>query len=184
MQLEPRDFIRLVKDAGSVVFWDIETNNLKADYGSVLVVSAKPYGEKPVSFVVTQPGHDVKVIREARDYLNEFDLWVTYYGKGFDVPFLNTRLLRHKLDPLAAIPHVDMYFQLKPKTLMGSKSMASYAAFFQVKNQKMHIGPETWAEVNVDAGHLKTLQARCESDCAVLEDVFLRAEHLIRDIKR
>jgi uncharacterized protein YprB with RNaseH-like and TPR domain len=184
VQLDPKDFIRLTKQAKSIVFWDIETNNLKADYGSVLVISAKPIGQKPVSFVVEQPGHDIKVVREARDYLNSFDLWSTYYGKGFDVPFVNTRLLRHKLAPLALIPHVDMFFQLKPKTLMGSKSMASYASFLKLDEQKMHIGPDTWSEVNVNKKHLKTLQARCESDCAVLEEVFLAAEHLIRDIKR
>ena len=150
----------------------------------MLVVSAKVIRQKPVSFVVSQPGHDIKVVRDARDYLNSFDLWVTYYGKGFDVPFLNTRLLRHRLEPLGLVPHVDMYFQLKPKTLMGSKSMASYAAFLQVANQKMHIGPEIWSEVNVDRKNLAVLKDRCESDCAVLEDVFLSAAHLIRDIKR
>lgn len=184
MNVEPDVFIRLTQQAGTLAFWDIETNNLKADYGSGLVVSVKPYGKKPKTFTVEQPGNDQRVVREARDYLNTFDAWCTYYGKGFDVPFLNTRLLRHKQRPLALIPHIDMFFQLKPKTIMGSKSMASYAAFLKLQQQKMHIGPDTWADVNVNADNLALLVKRCESDTKVLEQVFDAAKHLIRDIKR
>ena len=184
MNVEPQTFIRLVEDAGTLATWDIETNNLKADYGTVLVVSVKPYGAKPVTFTVEQVGNDQRVIREARDYLATFDCWVTYFGKGFDVPFLNTRLLRHKLQPLDQVPHVDMFFQLKAKTVMGSKSMASYASFLKLKQQKMHISPDTWGEVAYNKEHLPLLAKRCESDVAVLEQLFDQAKHLIREIKR
>lgn len=184
-QVETADFLRLTKAAGTLVCWDIETTGREADYASVLVISAKPYGRKPVSFVVEQVGNDRKVIREAREFLEKFDLWVTYYGMGFDVPFLNTRLLRHHQPPLAPKHHIDLYYKLKGKTLVGRRSMAHYAEFLRLRQKKMALAPDVWADAPVQPNvSLPALTRRCESDTQVLEALLEETSPLIREIKR
>jgi hypothetical protein len=128
-------------------------------------------------------------VRELGEELSKYHVWVTYYGKGFDVAMLNTRRLKWNLDPIITASelsryHIDMYYILKPKTLMGRRSMAAYASFLGTPEQKMSVGQEVWSEIgfNMDK-HLPTMVKRCESDCAVLEEVYKKTRHLIRDLK-
>lgn len=184
MQVDVQTFLRLVENNKSLAFFDIESTGREADYDSVLVISVKPYHSKPKSFSVTQVGNDSKILKEARDYLNMFDAWCTYYGKGFDCQFINTRLLRHKSRPLNLVPHIDMYFQLRGKTLLGRRSMAHYAEFMRLKTQKMSVSPDVWSDASWKTKeNLPILVRRCESDTEVLEQVYDEAKHLIRDIK-
>ncbi len=185
MQLEAQDFIRLVENAGTLAVWDTESVGFNADYGTLLCGSVKAIGGTVKTFKVEQLGNDRKVARELRDYLESFDAWVTYYGKGHDVPFLNTRLLRHGLNPVEPRPHIDLFFSLKWRLKMSSKSQAQLLSFLGTEQQKLHIGPDNWAELGSDFNKkMKVIVERCESDVEGLEAGFQKTKHVIRDIKR
>lgn len=185
MQLEAQEFIDIVEKANEVVFFDIECTSLGPDYGSVLVASMKPFKKKPISFSVVTPGDDLVVVSMIAEALQDYKLWVSYYGKGFDVPFLQARLLRHELPPLIKQPHADMYFSLRRTLNLSRGSMAHIAAWLRLPEQKMSVSADIWSQVIKDPKtHLKTLVARCESDCAVLEKLWFKTRHLIKDIKR
>lgn len=185
MELTPQDLFRLTKAAKTLIIWDTESQGLNGDYGSLLVGSAKRYGQDPVTFQVEQVGNDKKMVREFRDYLNEADAWVTFYGKVHDVPLVNTRLLRWGLAPLDPKLHVDLFFTLKPKLRTVSKSQAHLTNFLDIPEKKMTVDPKEWGELaaNFKTG-IKVIRARCESDCFGLEGLFDRTSHLVRDIKR
>ena len=186
MQINEQDFIRLVENNNSVCFWDIEATGLKGDYNTILVASVKPYHGDPVTFKVEQIGNDKKVIRELDDYLSEFDCWVTYYGKGFDLPMVNTRKLRWGQKPLEKRHHVDLFFTLKAKTVMSRKSLAQYAGLLELHDQKMGVSPNVWTEVlgEPKGKAMATMVERCESDTIVLQGLWDKTKHLIGEIKR
>jgi uncharacterized protein YprB with RNaseH-like and TPR domain len=183
MKLGVQDFLRLVEESKSLVFFDIESTGLKGDYGSALVISVKHFGSPPISFVVSQVGHDQKIVKEARDYMGDQDCWVSYYGKGFDIPFLNTRLLRWGLEPMPSKPHIDMYFVLRSHIATGRRSQAHLLEWLQTKQKKMTVSANTWAEIASNPSGLKIMRQRCDSDTAGLEALYRKTKHLIRDIK-
>lgn len=185
MQLDVETFLRLVENAGTLGFVDIEANGLRGDYNSTLVVSVKPFNKKPISIVVAQPGNDQRVVREAKELLETFDCWVTYYGKGFDLPFLNTRLTKWGMHPIAKRPHIDMYFTLKSNLLTARRSQGHLLTWLGTAEQKMGVSASVWSECSAEPEkNLKILKARCESDVEGLEALYKKTRHLILEIKR
>ena len=185
MQVNAQDYLRLTEKANTICFWDIEATGLRGDYNSIITVSVKPYQSKPTTFHITQAGHDQKVVREARDFLQSFDCWVTYYGKGFDVKMLDTRLLKWGLDPVQKKPHVDMYFTLKSHLATARRSQGHLLSWLGTEESKMTVGADMWNEiVRNPSKAMKTMIERCESDCAGLQALYQRTKHLIQDIKR
>ena len=185
MQLDAQDFIRLVEANQSLALWDTESVGFNADYGTLLCGSVKTVYGSIKTFRVEQLGNDKKVARELKEYLETFDAWVTYFGKGHDVPFLNTRLLKHGLAPVEPRPHIDLFFVVKHHLRMSTKSQAQVLSFLETPGQKMHLSPSNWSELGMDfSKRMKNIIARCESDCSGLEDGFHKIKHVIRDVKR
>lgn len=184
MQIDVQTFLRLVEQTHRLAFFDIESLGQQGDYGSILVISVKPFGVDPVTFAVRQVGNDQRVVREARDFLSRFDVWCSYYGKGFDVPMLNTRLLRWGLASLDRRLHIDLYYTLKFALSTGRRSQAHLLEWLALPERKMTISADVWASTPFKPKEqLEKLRARCESDTAGLEALYVRTSHLIRDIR-
>jgi len=213
MFIEAQEFLSLAEAGGQVAFVDIEATGLNGDYNSVLVVSAKPYGKDPITLTTKRPGDDAKLVREARDLLEEYSMWVTYYGKGFDIPMLDTRLLVHGEREIqrAKHYHLDMYYTLKSKLKTSRKSQGHLLSLLGLKDarrvkvkdpetgkivneselfeatipQKMTVSAEMWNRVLAwPKAYLPTMVERCESDVTGLEALYDATKHLIREVKR
>lgn len=185
MQVDCQRYLDLAEATGKLVTFDIEATGLKGDYNSILCVSLKPYGKKPYTFAVDKPGHDKKVVKAVAEELRKYDIWMTYYGKGFDVPMINTRLLRWGELPLEKRHHIDMYYALKSKLLTARKSQAHILDWLGTPQRKMSVSASVWSEIIADpATHMPQMIKRCESDCAGLEAMYARTRHLIADITR
>lgn len=185
MKVNEQDFLRLVENANTLVFFDLESTGFRGDYNSILVGSILKFGDKKAeTFSVSQPGNDQRVVREVRDYLESFDVWVTYYGKGFDIPMLNTRLLKWNLNPVEKRPHIDLFYTLKANLLTSRRSQSHLNSWLQVPEQKLTVSADEWNTVLYDKKSMNKLIERCESDVEGLRDLYNRTKHLIRDIKR
>jgi len=185
MQIDTPVFLRLAEKAKSLCFFDIEASGLRGDYNSVLVVSIKPYGSKPITFSVKQVGNDQKVVRDAKECLESFDAWCGYYSKGFDRPMLDTRLLKWGQKPIEKRPHIDMYYTLKSNLLTARRSQGHLLSWLDTPESKMTVGADVWASMSTNFDkNMKLMIERCESDCAGLESLYERTKHLIRDINR
>jgi hypothetical protein len=185
MNLNAQDYLDLVESGKRICFFDIESTGFKGDYNSTLVVSVKPFDGKPKSFVVNQVGSDIGIVLAAKKELESYHCWVSYYGKGFDIPFLNTRLLRYGKMPIEQRHHLDLYFSLKYNLATSRKGLGHMARWLLDNNdQKMDVGPQIWAEIAHKPGNLKLMRTRCESDCAVLEQLYNKTRHLVKEIKR
>jgi uncharacterized protein YprB with RNaseH-like and TPR domain len=180
MQVEVEDFLRWVEAAKRIAFFDIETNNLNADYGEVLVFAcAMDPDAKPFNITVPKGGSDKKLIKDIAEVLNTADCWVSYNGKRFDVPFINTRALEYSFLPLVKKPHVDLYFTLKHQLRLGRKALGTIGNWLQLEEDKMSIPPKAWRDKDIPL-----LVKRCESDVMLLQQLYKRTNHLIRDIRR
>ena len=186
MQVDAQDYLRLVEKANTICFFDIEATGLRGDYNSVLVTSIKPFHGKPTSFRITQAGNDKAVVRQAKELLESYDIWVTYYGKGFDIPMMNTRLLKWGYKPIEKKFHLDMYYSLKSNLLTARRSQGHLLAWLEVPEQKMAVGADVWNTIQANpAGEaMRTMIKRCESDAEGLQGLYEKTRHLIREIKR
>lgn len=185
MKIEVEDYLRLVENNNSICFWDIEATGLRGDYNSIIIASIKPYHGKVMSFKVGQPGNDKKVVREVADCLDQFDCWVTYYGKGFDVPMLRTRALKWGQKHFPAKHHIDLYYTLKYNLLTARRSQAHLLEWLETPEEKMTVGAEMWNKILYDFdSSMKIMQQRCESDAENTQALYEQTKHLIKDIKK
>lgn len=186
MQLYEQNFLDLVEKTRTLAFVDIESTGLRADYNSVLVVVVKPFNGKPKIFKVKQAGNDQRVVREVKEELEKYNGWVTFYGKGFDIGFLNTRLLRWRIPPIDKRPHIDLYYTLKYNTLMSRRGQGAVLRFLATPQEKMDMGPEEWNKIlhNINGRAGQQMVKRCVSDVEGLEAMYKEVRHLVREIKR
>jgi uncharacterized protein YprB with RNaseH-like and TPR domain len=188
VNLNEQDFLRLSESANTICFFDLESTGFKGDYNSIIVGSITPYQNKRSnSYSITQVGNDKKVVRELKEELESYDCWVTYYGKGFDLPMLNTRLLKWGYPPVDKRPHLDLYFTLKHQLNTSRKSLGHLVSWLNLPNQeeKMGVSADTWNQIAVDFNkNIKILISRCESDTFILRNLYEKTKHLIREIKR
>lgn len=135
--------------------------------------------------MVDRPGDDRKVVREAVKEMEKYLVWVTYYGKGFDVPMLRTRLLKHGLPDMEKQLHVDLYFTLRSALNTSRRSQGHLLSWLKLPEQKMSVSADDWNAIMVTPAKIKpTMRKRCESDVAGLEALYKRTRHLIKEVTR
>ena len=184
-QVEVQKFLRWIEGDHTLYTWDIESSGLNGDYAQILVISIKPYGLDPVTFTLKKGHSDKSMCRKASEFLSEADAWLTYYGKGFDVKMLNTRLLYWGLPLLEKQPHIDLFYVLKYFIKTGSKSQAHLLNFLELPEDKMTVHPSAWGQLSVNfSENMQILIERCESDCIGLEALYDRTKLAIRDVRR
>jgi uncharacterized protein YprB with RNaseH-like and TPR domain len=185
VQIDSQEYLDLLEDGRRICFFDIEAIGLRGDYNSVVVVSVKGYDCQPVTFAVKQVGNDERVVRQAKKELESFNCICGYYSKGFDIPMLNTRLLKWGHPPIEKRPHLDLYYGLKANLLTSRRSQGHLLAWLGTPEQKMGVSASVWADLPFKLKEdLPVLVDRCESDVAGLEALYKKTRHLIREIKR
>jgi uncharacterized protein YprB with RNaseH-like and TPR domain len=184
VNIDTQRFLRLVEQAHTLCTFDIEATGLKGDYNSILCVSIRPYHRKPITFAIEKAGRDRDVVEQAAKELRKYDVWVSYFGKGFDFPMINTRLLKWGLAPLERKLHIDMYFTLKSHLLTARRSQAHLLEWLDVPEKKMTISADEWNKVLESPREaMPTMIKRCESDVKGLEGLYDRTCHLVGDLK-
>lgn len=191
MQLDAQTFLRLTEKAGTLLTFDTEATSLNGDYGSLLCITGKRYGQKPITIRIEQAGKDRHVAKAAKEMLESADAWVSYYGKGYDVLMINARLMRWGLAPLEKRPHIDLYFTLKSKVKISRRSQGHYLSWLSVEDKdggeqrKMGVSADVWAQVSSNPRkYMPEMVRRCESDVRGLEALYDRTKSFIADVTR
>ncbi|GJL54158.1 MAG: hypothetical protein NPIRA02_12900 [Nitrospirales bacterium] len=100
--LKSRDHWRLFENfRENTAFLDIETNGAPADSGYITVVGI--YGRHGMTALVHE---DTLTHDRLREELEQYDLLVTFFGSGFDLPYIRNQFPRISLDH----PHFDLCF--------------------------------------------------------------------------
>lgn len=173
--------------ANKIKPWDIEATNLSANFGYILCIGIKNLGEKNTRcysvddypLYKKDPTNDSALLEDAAKDLADSGAWVTWYGGGFDVPFVQTRLLYHGMKPLPMIPHIDGWRIAKYKMKLNSNRLATVSSFLDIEEKTPLNGP-IW--IKASAGDNKALQyikEHCVQDVIVLEQAFNRIKPLM-----
>jgi len=171
------------------VFFDIESGGLKAPFDQVLCAAFKPYGEKPYVQVRKLRGEsDLQLCLAIRNELAKYDHIVTYYGLGFDKPFISARLLKHGLDPLPRQLHTDLYRIVKKVFYysLNSRRLVTVCEHLGIKG-KTRVEPALWEDMKYASQEqkdkaMKECIQHCRLDVVTLEKVYDRLKKNIVSI--
>ena len=163
-------------------YFDIESSNLSSDFGCVLCYAIKHKDGVIQNSLTPQEikegSYDKRLLTDLCKDLRRFDRIVTWYGYKFDIPFVRSRAILHKLDfPLyKEISHTDAYQKAKIliRTL-HSKRLGVVASFYGIKAKEHPLNPEIW--LSCLSGNQKAIdfvQLHCKEDVHSLEAVWKR----------
>lgn len=166
-----------------ILFWDIETFGMdfNADKGFIMVISYKWQGEKEVHTITRKNPrkwsrklfNDKTICAEFANILEKADMHVTWNGTKFDVPFLQTRMLKHRLGYLPPVPHEDG-LRTARRTLKMRRNLDNIQKFFELGTPKEDMNlVKVWMPAAMgDPVALRQVIKRCESDVKLLEEAY------------
>lgn len=177
-----------MKKDSKILFWDIETTNLSANFGFIVCVGFKRLGEAtkvvsiadyPKSFA-KKHYNDFFVVQEAKKIIEASEVICTHYGSRFDLPFLNARLIKHGLTPVPPdIPHIDTWRISRYKLQLNSNRLATIAEYFNL-GTKSPVTSDAWlGAMSGDQKSIDYVVKHCKLDVDILERVYMKLRPLI-----
>jgi uncharacterized protein YprB with RNaseH-like and TPR domain len=177
----------------STAIVDLETSDLDADKAVLLVACVKSSfckniiklrideEDKP-TWDVGLRGHDYSIVAHTAGILSEHDVVVAHNGTRFDIPFLRTRMLKHKLKRLPDLKIVDPCSILFRKFKMRSNSLAAAIDFLGLREKKTPLNMAVWmnAILNGSKAALDEITKHCVQDVKALEGVFTAVKPYIK----
>ncbi len=169
-----------------IAFWDIESSNLKADFAVLLCAGIKEAGKEATMISKGRVGvNDKQLVKAVKDELEKYDILISYYGLGFDLKFLNSRLLYWGYPTLAPKFHIDAYRIARQLFNLSNRRLATISRFLKIEG-KGYVEGELWmkAALEGDKKALRAIVQHCSQDCDVLEKVFGRIKSTLRSISK
>lgn len=176
-----------------ILAYDIEASNLAADFGIVLTFGSKIVEhDEPVEVlnILDYAGADGDLIRAEKQLLKDIckrmldsDVWLGHFSTYYDLPFLNTRLLYHKLPVLPAnYSQIDTWKIARNRLKLRNNRLITISEFLGTEDEKNAIRPEQW--IRALGGHRPSMDYIVEHnrrDVLVLEEAYLRLRPLVLD---
>jgi len=140
-------------------FIDIEASNLKANFGIILTYCIKIYGEDKIlegaikEEDLRNGNFDKNLCKQLIKDMLKFDLLIGYYSTKYDIPFIRSRCLFHKLDfPIyKMINHKDLYYMVKRLLSLHRNSLEVATKFLGIKG-KNHVMGQEWNQAVMCSG--------------------------------
>ena len=171
------------KDGIVIGHLDIETDNFDADAGLMLAWCVKMEGGELLEDVVTKKEldgevQDKRIIQHLLEVLQGVDVVTTFWGTGFDVPFIRSRALYHRLDfPMyGTICHFDLFYACRSLFKLHRKSLQAVTEFLGIEG-KTHLKLPVWQLAK--RGHKESLGyvlEHCREDVKILEMLWQRVK--------
>lgn len=173
-------YLSEVKPPEKIGFLDIEASNLSANFGVMFAYCIKPNWTNEIIYGITEPKTfkkdlDKSVTEKCIGDMLHFDRIVTYYGTRYDIPFIRTRALYHKLSfpEYGSILHTDLYYIVRNKLRLNSNRLEVACRTVFGKSQKTHIENEYWIRALMnDKESLDYILDHCKKDVLETERLF------------
>lgn len=141
---------------------------------AIICVSYKWLGEDEVYNISWDKDQDDRFLLEQFiEVLNEADLIVAHNGDNFDLKFVKTRALYHRLPMLPFYPQFDTLKTAKHYFMFNSNKL-DYISQFLGYEGKIHTEPELWDRVILGQSKeaLQEMIEYCNMDVIQLEKVY------------
>lgn len=167
-----------------MAYLDIETNTKKANEGMVVAIGLLTDDKPEVRFAGTLE-EERKALEWLREKLKGCELLVTWYGSGFDIPFLLTRALVHNVDltKLAELQMLDLCEWSRANLLLSSYKLSSVARFLGVNmSTNFHGGDVLTLFKLVERGDFEArrlIVEHCKEDLTLLKRIHERLKPLV-----
>jgi uncharacterized protein YprB with RNaseH-like and TPR domain len=160
----------------TIGYLDIETDNLKANFGQMLTWCLKEKGGDTLYSVITRNEilkykMDKRIVEELVEAMRKFKIIVSYYGTRFDLPFIRSRALYHGLDfpEYGEIFHWDLYYTTRNKLCLHRNTLDTATHFLGIDG-KSHIDWKVWQKAKYgDAESLQEVLGHNIGDVEILE---------------
>lgn len=158
------------------IYLDIETTSLDADHGPVIAIGILK-GDRPEVRFIESPGGERGLLEWLKAELDDGGTVITWYGSGFDVPFLLTRaaLLGVDLTPLARAPKLDLCEWSKEHLKLSKYGLESVARFFGLQRKMEFRGSDVPTLHKLarrgDEKAKSMIVQHCEDDIQLLKSV-------------
>lgn len=124
-------------------------------------------------------------LEKLRAWYTEADVIVTWYGKMFDVPFINSRLLHHRLEPLPPKMHKDLKFESSSKFRFRGNRLENVSKDLKSKYRKYDVEAAQWIlAAEGDPGAIAKIVKHCQVDVKMTEEMLGLMKPLILNITR
>lgn len=159
--------------------FDIESTDLNASFGRLICACIRPWSINDVSprsakVIEASRSSDKGAVKAIIKELDKYDYIVTWYGMGFDIPFIQTRALIHELQPLGAHRHLDFYYTSRGNLKFKGNSLAMVSETLFGETLKTRIRPMIWGDAMIGKKEAwKYIIDHCELDVEELERVFV-----------
>lgn len=190
----PRQKEKSLKDITRVLAFDLETSNLKGNFGHILVAcakwvgddefalsmridEAKGFGKTPSSYCNDKP-----IVQALIELINQSQATLAHYGERFDRPFLNTRALVHDLKPPVPVKLIDTWKYAYKNLALTSNRLETLSHTLGCEHTKFKLPFDVWQLADHgDKKLLKAMQEYCENDVNTLIDVYTKMRSIIHD---
>lgn len=177
----------------SIAYFDIETTDLGVWQGEMTVASIGDVFGNVVTrdrFEFEQRSilDDRGLAVWVRDTLETYDILCAWYGTGFDLGYVNGKLIEHGERPLRDMMFIDPMYKARGGRYgvkVGSAKLKNVAKWLHTPNQKPEVEFRTFRMAGYgDPEALATLRDRCEGDVRTMRDIFAHLKPLVRTIHR
>ena len=131
--------------------FDIECSNLAANFGiifcyAILHLETGKVSTRTITKKELSKELDKNLVRQCVEDLKKYTRVITYYGTGFDIPFVRTRALRWGIPfiPYGELNHKDLYYVVKRKLRLHKRSLEVACNTVLGRTQKTRFDPEYW----------------------------------------
>ena len=153
-------------------FLDIETSNLKANFGIMLCWcigddEGNIYEDYVTKEDVLSGNEDKRIVQSCIDAMREFDRIIGHFSTYFDIPYLRTRALIHKIPfpEHGELMHTDVWKMAKSKLCLHSNRQDVISESMRGKTVKTRIDNKAWRKSMLgDEKAIAEVLDHCERD--------------------
>ncbi len=173
-------------------FFDIEVDNLKADFGTVLSWAIKEYNGGTEHSVITQKElmngtYDRRVVKEFLEAIKKYDILVGYYSTRFDIPYMRSKALHFgyhfpgnvlkkningKFFIRPEMLHWDLFYAARRVFATSRKSLAVITAYLGIEGKTPITGAVWNAAKYGDKKALKEVLKHNIADVEITESLW------------
>lgn len=131
-------------------YLDIEVDNLKANFGTMLSWAIKEREGNVTYDAITKDELfegtvDERIVKSLIDELKKYRIIVTYYGTGMDIPYIRTKALFYGIDfpGYGELYHWDLYYTVRNKLQLSRNSLAVATEYLGIVG-KTPLKAEIW----------------------------------------